>query len=307
MNYPHLIILYGKFSDKLHEKQQAMISGRSTCGYRHYAERFGEIVYLSPQRTIERWDTWINDPVKLETYLKSKPGAIIWSVKHDPTGKKDEIIRYLPNKKVYYSCCSYNMYNHHCDISLVDTAERVRGNGRLWVKGKDPEYWKPVHSVKLVDYLFIGKRGDKNEAYFINRLTKEVKAERSILWVGGEKHRKSIKPSHHRIITTPFHSMEEVRDLICTARIGIILSEIPAEGYPQTFLEMSMIGLPVVYMGPYNKVYNTNCVQIEDKRDSVNTAEYLLKNYPPKWDYRKYAIRHYSLEKSYDSILKGLK
>ena len=195
---------------------------------------------------------------------------------------------------------------------MCDTPERVKGNGVLWVKGKDPEYWKPTNNKKVYDYIMIGKRGDKNEAYFINRLTDDVKEHRQVLWVGGAKHKKHIKRSHHHIELTPFVGMDKVRDYIGSAKVGIILSEIPAEGMPQTFLEMTMMGLPVVYMGPINEnyFYSYNHMLIRQKGDAVKIAEKIINSI---WldnfttlACRSNAEQNYSLEKSYESILRGL-
>jgi len=312
MTYPHLVILYGKFGTHLHEKQQAMIEGRSTCGYRPYAERFGEIIYLCPQNVYKPWERWISNECELISYLSKKPDAVIWSVKHDP--HKDSIINKIKNKTVYYSCCANNSINPNCTISLVDTTERIYGNGKLWVKGKCPDYWKPGN-MKLVDYLFVGRRGDKNEVYFINNLTKKVKAERSILWIGGAEHQGKIAKSHHRIICTPFKPMADVRELIPTAKLGLILSELAVEGFPQTFLEMTMCGVPVIYLGPQNNDYFDKCnaYLIDKKQDAVEDAENVLELYnlmaDPKYyidSIREYAVNNYSLEKSYESILRWL-
>lgn len=308
MTYPYLIILYGKFGDKLHEKQQAMIDGCSTCGYRPYAEKFGEIIYLCPQRISKPWEKCITKEIDLEYYLAPKHDVIIWSVKHDP--RKDEVIKELYKRTVYYSCCAYNCINNNFNVSLVDIVKRIEGNGRLWVKGKDPDYWK-VGYLKLVDYLFIGTRGDKNEIYFINELTKKVKWERSILWIGGATHQGNINKTHHKVICTPFKSMSEVRDLIPTAKIGIILSELKAEGFPQSFLEMTMCGLPVIYLGPrnYNYFSSYGSFLLNSKHEAIETAENILESYNKLEDRKKYidairnfAINNYSLEKSYESI-----
>jgi len=312
MTYPHLIILYGKFGDKLHNKQQAMIEERSTCGYRPYAEKFGEIIYLCPQRIAKTWEKCITKEIDLGYYLAPKHNGIIWSLKHDP--RKDEVIKELYKNTVYYSCCAYDTINYNYRISLVDTQERIKENGKLWIKGKDPDYWKVGYS-KLVDYLFVGARGDKNEVYFINELTKRVKSERYILWIGGALHQHNIKKTHHRIICTPFKSMSEVRDLIPRARIGIILSELEAEGFPQSFLEMTMCGVPVIYLGPRNHNYfnEYNSFLIDKKQDAIEVAENVLELYnamPERKDYidsiRQFAVNNYSLEKSYESILRWL-
>ena len=307
--HTRLIILYGPVSQKLHEKQQRQISGETTCMYRSMAEKFGEIIYLAKQDCKEPWEKDFSHfgyhLSRVADYINSQYGVVVWSVKHDKTGKKDNLLQCIQQYKVYYSCCSYNQTNKYCNISLVDTPGRVKGNAILWVKGKDPNFWKPKTTLKLVDYVFLGRRGDKNEVYFINRLTKEIRAERSILWIGGAKHQNKIKSTHHKVICTPVKQPEDIVNLMSTCRVGLILSEIPAEGFPQSFLEMTMMGLPVVYMGPVNNVYTNNCFKLEDKKKCVEAAEHVLTR-PNGWQTRKYAIEHYTLDKSYESILKGL-
>ena len=317
MKYPHLIILYGRFGDKPHDKQQAMIDGNSVCGYRDYARKFGEIIYLCPQNTKETWDSDIgffnNDKARIVNKIRDwHPDSIVWSVKHDPTHEKDELLEQLSNKKVYYSCCSLNTINEHCDISLVDTPGRIKDNAILWVKGKDPEYWKSQNNKKFYDYIFVGKRGDKNEVFFLNELTEKVKEKRTVVWVGGLKHKAKINKSHHDYILTPFLCKNSVREFIDQSKVGIILSEIPAEGFPQTFLEMTMMGVPVVYMGPMNDKYFKidNCRIIKNKAESIKAAEVLscsvMMGYPHSTFCRQHALENFSLEKSYESILKGL-
>jgi len=137
MKYPYLIVIYGRFQDAENKKQQLMIDEKCTCGYRPYAKKFGEIIYLAPQKVKEPWEKSITKQIELFQYLKTKPNSIVWSVKFDP--QKDVVLKDLPNKKVYYSCCSRNMINSFCDISLVDTENRLERNARLWVKGKDPD------------------------------------------------------------------------------------------------------------------------------------------------------------------------
>ena len=312
MKYPHLIILYGRFGDKPHDKQQAMIDGKTVCGYRDYAKKFGEIIYLCPQEVKGDFDRVFTQESALLSYLKHYPHSVIWSIKHDPTKQKDKLLERLPNKKVYYSCCSYNTTNPYCGISLVDTQERVKGNAVLWVKGKDPDFWKPQGSKKVFDYCMIGKRGDKNEVWFVEQLTKQIKEKRNIIWIGGEKHAYKMPKTHHNIVCTAFSGPEVVRNYIDLARVGVILSEIPAEGFPQSFLEMTMMGLPVVYMGPNNNQYFTqyNHELVTDKKDAVGRAERIISsvwlNNLTTVACRNGAINNYSLEKSYESILKHL-
>lgn len=305
MKYPKLIILYGRFQTETNWKQDRMITGGATCGYRSYAQKFGEIIYLAPQECTKPWEKSIPDKEELIKYLLTQPNAIIWSVKHDPL--KDEVLQLLEHRKVFYSCCAYNMYNKYCDISLVDLPERVSRNGVLWVKGKDPDYWQP-NKRKMFDFLIMGARGDKNELFFIEQM-QNTKREYSILWIGGEAFKNRIQ-SKHEILYTPFLSMDQVRNNIPTAKIGVILSEHPAEGFPQSFLEMTMCGVPVIYLvkGWMNNVYYRNCWSIKDKANIVEVTEKVLHGYENDYSCltRKYTIENYSLEKSYESILRGL-
>lgn len=307
MKYPKLLILYGRFQKDTNWKQQRMIEEKCTCMYRSFAERFGEIIYLAPQECINKtWEKSIPDKNELIKYLYTQPDTIIWSVKH--CLMKDEVLKLLDNKKVYYSCCSLNMYNKYCDISLVDLPERVSRNGVLWVKGKDPDYWKP-NKRKIFDFLIVGPRGDKNELFFLNEMQK-TKREYTIQWIGGEAYKDQIQ-SKHEVLYTPFLTMEQMKESIPHSKIGVILSEHPAEGFPQTFLEMTMCGVPVIALskGFANRVYNDNCYTIIDKCDIVNRAEDILEFWnieKVSVKVRKYAIENYSLEKSYESVLKGL-
>jgi len=302
----HLIILYGKFADKYNAKQQRMIDGECVCGYRDYARHFGEIIYMCPQNVNDDYSKVITNKDDLVSYLKTKPDSLVWSVKHD--SQKDEVLRQIYNKKVYYSCCNRDMINLNCDVSLVDTEDRISHNAKLWVKGKDPGFWRPSER-KDFDYVLCGRRNDKNEAWFINQLTKEVKEERNVIWIGGAKWKHMINPTHHRVVLSEFSNPVDVRDCMNRSKVGVLLSEHPSEGFPQTFLEMTMCGIPVVYMGPENKIYTKNPGHTwAKKEDSVFLAEYKLKelfhfksNFP-----RQYAIDNYSLEKSYESILRCL-
>ena len=303
---PKLIILYGRFGDKLHEKQQAMIEGRSNCGYLEYSKKYGFHVYLTPQIITEPHTLTITSPAFVKMFIDRYPSAIIWSVKHDE--KKDQLLQVIPNKKIYYSCCSYNMYNPYCDFSLVDTKKRLESVGKnaaIHVKGKDPDYWYP-EGGRVYDYVLFGKRGDKNEAFFIKKLTREVPERRSILWIGGEKHRKSIPDTHHGVFLTPFLGKDAVRDHMRRGKVGVILSDIPAEGFPQTFLEMTMLGLPVVYMGPKNHVYmGTDNGLYVNKNTCAEGAELLLRN-RDHVRCRAFAVNNYSLDKSFENMRRAL-
>lgn len=304
-----LIILYGELSNKSNWKQQRMVDGNATCGYREYARNFGHIIYLTPQTVRLPWEHSITNPKDVISFISKYPDSIIWSVKHD--NKKDsEILSKIRNKKVYYSCNAKNRINKNCHISLVDTEDRLRGvsSARLWFKGKDSEWWKPTNEEKQFDYILIGGRGDKNEVYFINRLN-EVPEKRNVLWLGGKKFSGKIK-SNHNVVLTEFVGQERVRDFICKSKVGILFTELKVEGFPQSFLEMTMCGVPVVYnhQAPRNKFYiheEKNCV-LSTKKNIIRNAEHLLKTGNSEIC-RNIAIENYSIQKSYEGILKCLK
>ena len=303
-----LIILYGSMSSKLNWKQQRMIDGNATCGYREYAKKLGHIIYMSPQTVSKPWEHVILKPKNVIRFINKYPDAVVWSVKHDP--KKDRLIlSIIKNKKIYYSCNSKNRINNKCHISLVDTPGRTKSgkNAILWGKGKDPEYWKPLGQKKEFDYLLIGQRADKNEKYFLNKLN-TIKDKRKILWIGGKKHKHKVN-SIHDVVYTSFISQDEVRNNIGRAKVGILFTELRVEGFPQSFIEMAMCGVPVVYNinGPKNKFYfhDGNSLLCE-KKSLIKHAERLLKNYDPV-KCREITIENCSIEKSYQRILKCLK
>lgn len=312
MKYPPLMILYGRFQEESNPKQQRMIDGGSTCMYRELAHKFGHIVYLAPQKTEHYWDSSVvayNGGEKcLERHLKAEYNKelIIWSVKKCP--KKDELLSRLSNKKVYYSCCSRDMYNGYCDVSLVDTEARLKGNAKLWTKGKDPDYWF-TSKLKVYDFLLVGPRNDKNEMWFIKQM-EQTNKQYNILWIGGKKFEDKIRKSKHHIHCTEFLTMGEVRRLIPTAKIGIMLSEHPSEGFPQTLLEMMMCGVVPIYLDDQKQqtVYTKNCIRIKNKLDIVKVAEYAIDKWTIAYsmETRIYAIDHFSLELCYQSILRGL-
>ena len=56
MDLPKLIMLYGGIGDNLNKKQQMMIDGGCTCGYREYARKYGVIIYMTPQNCKLSWE-----------------------------------------------------------------------------------------------------------------------------------------------------------------------------------------------------------------------------------------------------------
>jgi hypothetical protein len=303
-----LIILYGDISKKSNWKHQRMIDGGATCGYREYARHFGSIVYLAPQKISLPWERNIIKPKNIIKYISKHPDAVVWSVKRGP--KKDrEVLSKITNKKFYYSCNAKNRNCKYANINLIDTPERMKrkGKDRLWFKGKDPDYWKPQGQEKEFDYLLIGTRGDKSETHFLKKLNK-IKNKRRILWIGGKKHQHKIS-TNHEVVCTAFVGQDNVRDNIPKAKVGVLFTELKIEGFPQSFIEMTMCGVPVVYNinAPRNKFYfhKGNSI-LSSKPDLIKNAEILLKRYDPEVC-RKVAIENYSLERSYRRILKCLK
>jgi hypothetical protein len=297
-----LIILYGPISDKPNEKHQLLIDGKATCGYREYAKNYGHIIYMTPQQTMFSWEHSMK-PDEVIEFIKQYPDAIVWALKYSPT-RDDKILANIQNKKIYYSCNSKNTINSFCNVSLVDTQDRIKQNAQLWFKGKDPSYWLPSDK-KEFDYLMIGRRGDKNELPFIYALDKEVQNRRRVLWIGGERFKKHIsKDNKHDIVCTDFIGQEEVRRLIPKAKVGVLFTELEVEGFPQSFLEMTMCGVPVVYNknAPLNKYYmhSANCVLCR-KKELVVTAEMLLSTRDAV-KCRDIAMQNYSLELSYRRI-----
>ena len=299
-----LIILYGDILNRKNGKHQLMIDGKVTCGYREYAKNFGHIIYMTPQEIKFPWEHVMLNPKNVIKFINKHPKAIVWSVKHS-VNKDRLILSKIKNKKIYYSCNSKNMYNNQCNVSLVDTKKRVRGNAKLWFKGKDPNYWKPLDNIeKEYDYLLVGLRGDKNEIYFLKKL-RVIKQQRKVLWIGGYRFKSKIPASHHIVDFTKKIGQDEVRDNICRAKVGILFTQLKVEGFPQSFLEMTMCGVPVVYNreAPMNNFYlhKNNCA-LCSKKEMVKNAEILLRNGDSN-KCREVAIEKYSLEKSYKRML----
>jgi len=297
---PKLIILYGDVGPTPWKKAQNLIDGQMTCGYREYARRFGCIVYMNPQRVYQEWESCITTAKGVIHFVEQYPEAVVWAVKHAPT-RDETILKHIPNRKLYYSCCNQNMYNAYCDVSLVDSAKRLKKNAKLFFKGKDEEFWHPTGAKKVYDYLLIGLRGDKNEAFFLNKLN-QVKGKRTILWIGGGEAKKKIR-TKHSVVMTPRIRPSEVRDLISTAKVGVIFTEL-GEGFPQSFLEMTICGVPVVYheKAPRNDIYcrPENSV-LANRTNLVEKAEELLGDYNAE-RCREVAIEHYSLKKSFEHL-----
>jgi len=297
-----------EISNKKNFKQQLMIDENVTCMYREYAKQFGHIVYLSPQNIRYEWEHVILKPIDVLKFIGEHPNAIIWSIKNSKT-KDKFILSKLPKyrKTMYYSCCSNNMYNKCVNYSLVDTDERIKKNAKLWFKGKDHNFWKYDETIKKnYDYVLIGLRGDKNEIYFINNLTTKIKEKRNVLWIGGEKHKKKINKSHHNIKLMKRMGPNEIKDKIQLGKIGILFTELTVEGFPQSFLEMTMCGVPVIYNinAPRNEFYfknNINC-SFTNKKDLILNAEKLLNNYSEDiaQKCRDCAVENYSLNRSFE-------
>ena len=296
-----LIILYGDIGTTSWKKAQNLIDGVYTCGYRDYAEKFGCIIYMTPQKVSKDWEYSMPNPSDVIEFINQYPEAIVMAIKYAPD-RDSQILLNVRNKKLYYSCCNKNMYNSFCDISLVDSEKRLKRNAKLFVKGKDPDFWKPIDVSKEYDYLLIGRRGDKNESFFLSSLNR-IKKDRRILWIGGYNHRRKIKTRHYVNYTKPL-SKEGVRDNISKAKVGILFSEL-GEGFPQSFLEMTMCGVPVVYnaKAPINNIYMQspyNCL-LANRNNLIKKSEILLKTFD-KNACRKVSVDNYSMNKFYEWI-----
>jgi hypothetical protein len=293
-----LIILYGCVESVKSPKIQKLIDGKLTCGYREYAKRYGSIVYLSPQDTRLSWEHSMTADESVE-FCNQHPDAIVWSVKWDVC-KNIKILSKVRNFKMHYPCCALNAINSFCDVNLVDTIDRkVDDTCQVFFKGKDDGFWKPDNSAKDFDYVVMGKPvHGKNHKSVIDSLSKK----RKILWIGGKSGDVRNIPSN--VHATSLVGPEKVRDWICRACVGILFTEIKTEGFPQSFIEMTMCGVPVVYNKsmPYNPVYyHKENSSPSDLRHLSDVAEKMLHNY----DYKKcrnIAVNYYSLDKSFARI-----
>lgn len=303
-----LIILYGDVENSClyDSKIQKLVDGAWTCGYREYAEKFGYIVYMTPVRRATRsWERVFPRGQGLVKFCDSFPGAIVWAVKKG-NREKDALLNRISNKKIYYSCGASHSINHLCDISLVDTVGRLnkRGcNSRLWVKGKNSKFWSPAAVTKIYDYVVIGKsKPGKNQKLFINRLARECLIARSVLWIGAGKG--SYKNGAHTITCTSMVAPAVVRDLMRLAKVGVLFTQYKNEGFPQSFLELTMCGVPVVYSdtGPYNDAYfsSGNSV-ITGSKNLVSSSENLLRMVDSV-ACRNYAVSNYSLDVSFSNL-----
>lgn len=299
-----LIILYGGFGSQLSPKLQSLVEERVTCGYREYARHYGTICYLSPVNGLRYpWERSFPSGAGAFEFCKSRPKAIVLALKHADRGR-DFLLTRLPNVCLYYSCGSKHVYNHHADISLVDTKSRIINTKcKLWMKGKDPEFWKPIDVDREFDYALMGKpRQGKNQKEFINQLSALVKERRSILWIGGKGHVRYN--GHHRLEVTPMLPPERVRDALSRCKVGVLYTKWRGEGFPQSFLEMAMCGLPVLYSkaGPYNPAYfDDQLSSIGDNSNWIAEAEKLLS----RADHvacRAKAVDMFSINKSFKVI-----
>ncbi len=292
-----LIILYGYVGNEHNGKSQNLIEGRLTCGYREYAKKFGSIIYMTPQNVYQDWEHVMLKRSDVIDFCNEHSDAIVFCVKPHP--EKEKILKEIKNFKIYYSCNARNCISENSDVNFVDTPGRIRANNYyLQIKGKDPDYWCPTEEEKKYDYILMGKRNDKNQSTFIDKLTEEVKDVRNVLWIGGSKFKTH---SHHNVEYTDPIGPDQIRKLIPLAKVGILYSEIKTEGFPQTFLEMTMSGVPVVYKGPHNDSYfslNTNVI-MPNKKILIDSAEEFLNKWNPEVSERcrKFAIENYSLDK----------
>lgn len=296
-----LIILYGVLSKKKSEKNQNLIEGRCSCMYREYAEKYGCIVYLQPQEVKKPWEYSIFDADNCVSFLSKYPDAIVWSVKHDESKRK--ILDKIKNRTIYYSCNNKNSICDYVDYSLVDTPEREQGNGVLWTKGKNSDFWKPLNLKKQYDYCIVGRRADKNEHYILETLSKGV-SKRRVLWIGGAAHRRDLS-GKVEVDYTSFVGPDKVVKYMNLCKVGVLFSTHPTEGYPQSHLEMSLCGLPVIYHGPKNITYHgKNNVYYVEREDLFSSMEAVLNVWSEDLSMKCVcdAVERYSIEVSWGKI-----
>lgn len=304
------ILLYGGFGEKPSSKLRRLVDGKLTCGYREYAKHFGIIVYLSPVINLRHdWELCITNPKELASFLRGRPDDIVWSIKHQLA--KSRFLCTVPHFKLYYSCGSANVFDSACDRSLVDSEDRLTNEHcAIWFKGKDPEFWKPTAGKREFDYVLMGRdKPGKNQKLFISLLGREVRRARRVLWVGGRSALAdgTVDLGSHSVVVTESLSPQGVRDHIGKAKVGILFTEFKGEGFPQSFLEMTMCGIPVVYRrgAPINDYYvgEHNIRFADDKGSLIETAERLLANARPDMCQQE-AIMKYSLERSANHLLR---
>lgn len=298
---PKLILLYGAQGSVPNKKIQGHLDGKRTCGYREYARCGGYIIYMSPQsNATQSWEKTFPMGKGVADFCNSFPDAVVWSVKYEPG--KATILREVENFKIYYSCNARNSVDKYCDVGLVDTPERIsHPKHRLHLKGKDPDFWKPLPSQKPFDYLMMGVKSNKNQHYFLKRLQWDVKSPRKVLWIGGDKG--ISQHGIHELHCTGPIGPQKISALIPAAKVGFVYSEIPAEGFPQSFLEMTMCGVPVVYGGPMNPRYFFPENSVVCKKKEVAVAAEHLRDTLNVEACRQVAEREYSIYKSIDYLV----
>lgn len=302
-----MIILYGPLGNHDRDKQQSLIDGKLVCAYREYASIFGSIVYLCEQDNIvQPWEHSLATEDAVLNYCRSRPDDIVLSIKHNEP--KDGLLRKIRNPKLYHACSAWNTVNPNCDISLVDTEERiVNASCRILYKGRDENIWKPTGAEKEFDYLLIGRAGNKGQMKFLEKL-RSLKERRTVLWIGGSRYKKKaskIPGKRHHIKFTDMLGPAEVSNLISKGKVGILFTEFDGEGFPETFMELTLCGVPVVYsnIGPYNKKYfHAHNSVITDEKGLLSAAENLRKSHNPELC-RKEAVENYTLKSSYEYMV----
>lgn len=305
-----LVILYGDVSATAPAKTLSLIRGELTCGYRDYARRFGTIVYPFPMRPLFAYEHSAPDQVAFASFIASKPDAVLWVVK---TGgpRRDAWIRAADRRKLYYSCGASDLVYESCDFSLVGTEKRARVHPscRVWVKGKDADFWQSRGEERIYDYVLLGRdKPGKNQKLFLQHLRDELKTSRRVVWVGGSRSREAYAErwGTHEVEFLPMLSPDRVRCYLSSSRVGILFTKYKNEGFPQSFLEMAMCGTPVVYSahGPHQASYfHDSLAAITDERGLIMVAE-ALRERADAASCRTEAVRRFELEVSYQCLMR---
>jgi len=247
-----------------------------------------------------------SDTDAIVDYCNTWPNAVVWSLKKWTDAKAD-LLKRIRNRKIHYSCGAHDLYNPHCDVSLVDCEQRIYHKSmRTWIKGKDPDKWPLLTAERKYDYCVIGKpKAGKNQGWFINELADNLAEPRSFLWIGGSKEVIDIKISQHSCLTIPYVATDCLPALFAQCKVGAVFTTYEDEGFPQSYLEMAMCGLPVVYheSAPWSDCYGSPNISVRANSKNVVALAETLRREANHTACRSDAVNQFSIEKSIDSIL----
>lgn len=306
---PRLIIICGNPHAGDSPKYDRIFSQDVTFGYRDYARVAGALIFpFSISGELRSYEAAVNDPDAIAEYCNAWPDAVVWSLKAW-TPEKVALLQRIKNRKVHYSCGARNTFNPHCDVSLVDDPIRVSNKHmRLWIKGKDPQQWPLLSDTRVYDYLVLGRnKPGKNQKLFYSMIFDSVASPRSVLWVGGSDVEEEIPAGIHKLHLVPFAKSVDLPSYFAKCKVGGLFTEWHDEGFPQSYLEMAMCGLPVVYnaAAPWSTSYESPAISCRvTRKNLVEQAEH-LRNNADHAKCRAAAVAQFSLERSIASIIEA--